>query len=166
MDIPGNAIPKWLLFCGTYIEDITWPSRDKKFLFQCWKIFQTFFPLEKRNFVSPSCHVMFYLLYKHQWSTKPCNFFFGCERCDLSCCNSNGDIFTCEENMLFSHVKISCVRAKAHRIFHWCLYNKLWYVTLGARGFFLSYFLIVCGVKLVLSLSLHCFIAVSSLGKG
>ena len=37
---------------------------------------------------------------------------------------SNGDIFTCENNMLFSRVKISCFRAKAHLVFHWCLYNK------------------------------------------
>ena len=28
-------------------------------------------------------------------------------------------------NMLFSHVKISSFRAKAHLVFHWCLYNKL-----------------------------------------
>ena len=33
--------------------------------------------------------------------------------------------------MLFSRVKISCLRAKAHLAFHWCLYkingfNKLW----------------------------------------
>ena len=35
----------------------------------------------------------------------------------------------------------------------------------GCKRFFLSYFLIVCGVKLALSLSLHCFIAVPSLGK-
>ena len=27
--------------------------------------------------------------------------------------------------MLFSHVKISSFRAKAHLVFHWCLYNKL-----------------------------------------
>ena len=30
-----------------------------------------YFQHEKRNFVSPSGHVMFYLLYKHQWNTKP-----------------------------------------------------------------------------------------------
>ena len=30
-----------------------------------------FFQHEKRNFVSPSEHVKFYLLYKHQWNTKP-----------------------------------------------------------------------------------------------
>jgi len=47
---------------------------------------------------------------------------FWCER--RACSLSNGDVFTCEDNMLFSHVKISCFRAKAHVIFHWCLYNK------------------------------------------
>ena len=26
---------------------------------------------------------------------------------------------------IFSRVKISCFRAKAHLVFHWCLYNKL-----------------------------------------
>ena len=35
-----------------------------------WNIFQH----EKRNFVSPSGHVMFYLLYKHQWNAKPFHF--------------------------------------------------------------------------------------------
>ena len=49
---------------------------------------------------------MFYLLYKH------------------ICSHSKGDIFTCEDKMLFSHVKISSFRAKAHLVFHWCLYNK------------------------------------------
>ena len=64
------------------IEDITWPRGDTKFLFSCWKIFHSFatltrkifFQHEKRNFVSPSGHVMFYLLYKHQWNTKPFHF--------------------------------------------------------------------------------------------
>ena len=53
--------------------------------------------------------------------------FFSCESSDLLCSHSNGDIFTCENNMLFSRVKISCFRAKAHLVFHWCLYNKLVY---------------------------------------
>ena len=26
--------------------------------------------------------------------------------------------------VIFSHVKISSVRAKAHLVFHWCLYNN------------------------------------------
>ena len=49
---------------------------------------------------------------------------FWCERRDLLCSHSNGDIFTCEDNMLFSHVKISSFRVKAHLVFHWCLCNK------------------------------------------
>ena len=35
--------------------------------------------------------------------------------------SSNGDLFTCEDNMLFSPVKISCFLVKAQ--FHWCLRN-------------------------------------------
>ena len=49
---------------------------------------------------------------------------FWCERRYLLCSHSNGDIFTCEDNMLFSHVKIPNFRAKVHLVFHWCLYNK------------------------------------------
>ena len=48
---------------------------------------------------------------------------FWCERRDLLCSYSNGDIFTCEDNMLFSHVKIPNFRAKAHLVFHWCFCN-------------------------------------------
>ena len=34
--------------------------------------------------------------------------------------------FKCSQNhMLFSHVKISSFRTKAHLVFHWCLYNKV-----------------------------------------
>ena len=51
--------------------------------------------------------------------------FFLLRRRDVSCSHSNRDLFTCEDNMLFSHVKISCFRAKAHLVFHWYLYNKL-----------------------------------------
>ena len=32
--------------------------------------------------------------------------------------------------MLFSHVKISSFRAKAHLVFRWCLYNKKGYYLL------------------------------------
>ena len=54
--------------------------------------------------------------------------FFLLRRRDESCSHSNRDLFTCEDNMLFSHVKISCFRAKAHLVFHWYLYNKYFYV--------------------------------------
>ena len=56
-------------------------------------------------------------------NAKPFNFC--CERLDLLCNRSNGDIFTCKDNMLFSRVKISCFRGKAHLVFHCCLYNKI-----------------------------------------
>ena len=49
-----------------------------------------------------------------------------CKTRNLLCSHSNSDIFTCENNMLFSRVKISCFRAKAHLVFHWCLNNKLY----------------------------------------
>ena len=45
----------------------------------------------------------------------------------VSIAASSGDLFTCEENLLFSRVKISCFRTKAHLVFHWCLYNKCAY---------------------------------------
>jgi len=47
---------------------------------------------------------------------------------DLLCSHNKGDISTCEDNMLFSHVKIWSFRAKAHLVFHWCLYNKSQYL--------------------------------------
>ena len=60
---------------------------------------------------------------------------FGCERRDLLCSHSNGDIFTCEDNnvMLFSLVKISSFCTKGHLVFHWCLYNKTDYDVVHAR---------------------------------
>ena len=32
-----------------------------------------------------------------------------------------GALFTFENNVIFSRVKISCFRRKAHRVLHWCL---------------------------------------------
>ena len=43
---------------------------------------------------------------------------FCCERRDLLSSHSKGDLFMCEGNMLFSHVKMSYFRAKAHLVFH------------------------------------------------
>jgi len=39
---------------------------------------------------------------------------------NLKTCPQQLDIFTCEDIMLSSRVKISCLRAKAHLVFHWC----------------------------------------------
>ena len=75
---------------------------------------------EKIKFISISGHVIFCLLYKHQW-----------KRRDLLCNHSHGDLFTCEDNMLSSRVKIWSFRGKAHLVFHWCLYNKNIYLILS-----------------------------------
>ena len=76
------------------------------------------------KFISTSGHVIFCLLYKHQW-----------KKHDLLCNRHNDvDLFTCEDNLLFSHVKIWSFRAKAHLVFHWCLYNKGRYDTIYWRG--------------------------------
>lgn len=34
-------------------------------------------------------------------------------------------LLTCENNMLFSRVKIRGFRPKNHLVFYWCLYNKM-----------------------------------------
>ena len=80
------------------------------------------FQHKKRNFVTPSDYVMF--IYYINTSEIPNPFTliaFCCEKHDLSCSLSNGDLLTCEDNMLFSHLKIPCFRAKAHLVFRWCL---------------------------------------------
>ena len=118
-----------------YIEEIiTWPSGDTKFLFECWNILiiftsewservKYFFNTRRDiSYLQAAMSVMFYLLYKHQLTTKP--FQFNSFLMWKGCSHSNGDIFTCEDNMLFSHVKIWSFRVKAHLVFHWCLSNK------------------------------------------
>ena len=42
---------------------------------------------------------MFYLLHKLQWNPKPSRFC--CGRRHLLCNHNNGDIFVCEDNMIF-----------------------------------------------------------------
>ena len=80
------------LFHLWYIEDITWPRGDMKSLFECWNIFS----------IRDTCR-----------NTKPFHFnSFWCKRSDLFCSHSNGDIFTCEDNMLFWHAKISSFARK------------------------------------------------------
>ena len=63
------------------------------------------FQHKRRYLVSPSGHVMFYLLdYKQQRNTKP--FHFSLQKALLLCNHSNGDLFMCEDNMLYSRAKI------------------------------------------------------------
>ena len=79
-----------------------------------------FFQHEKRNFVSPSEHVKFYLLYKHQWNTKPfySKQFFGVK---------GAIYYVAIATVIFSQVNMSSFRVKAHLVFHLCLYNKYIY---------------------------------------
>ena len=42
------------------------------------------------------------------------------------------------ETVIFSRVKISCFRAKAHLVFHWYLYNKILYALGGNASFMLG----------------------------
>ena len=107
-----------------------------KFIFECWKIFyqwaqrtsEIFSTQEEKFCISKwPCNVLLFNFYYINTNEIPNHFtetVFSCERRDLLCSHSNGDIFTCEDNMLFSHVKISSFRVKAHLVFHWCLYNK------------------------------------------
>ena len=43
---------------------------------------------------------------------------FVVQRRDLLCNHGSGGIFSCEDNMLFLSVKISCFHAKARLVFH------------------------------------------------
>ena len=93
---------------NTEIEDITWPLGDTKFLFECWKIFHSFaavtreifFQHEKKNFVSPSGHVMsIYYIITNEIPNHFALIVFCFERRNLLCSHSKGDIFTCEHNL-------------------------------------------------------------------
>ena len=96
-----------------YIENTTRLRGNMKFLFLCWKIFHEWAQrrvkyTRREIFISPSGHVMFYLLYKHQWNTKQ---YFGVK----------GMIYyEAIATVIFSHVKISSFCTKAHPVFHWC----------------------------------------------
>ena len=88
-----------------------------KFLFKCWKIFHEWAQWTSEIFFNTYVNT----------NELPNHFtfiVFWCERRDLLCSHSNGDIFTCEDNMLFSHVKIPSFCAKVHLVFHWCFYNN------------------------------------------
>ena len=78
-----------------YIEDITCPRVDMNFIFEWSTRYRV--EHEKIKFISLSGYVMFCLLYKHQWNTKPACF----QRRDLLCNHNDGDLFTCED-MKFS----------------------------------------------------------------
>ena len=106
------------------------PSLEKHFTrhSECSERMEHFWTREGKICIyKRTCNILF-LLFKHQWNTKPFYlniFFFWCEGCNVLCSHSNSDLFTCENNMSFSHVKMSCFCAKAHLAFHWHWYIEL-----------------------------------------
>ena len=109
----------------SYIEDITWPRGDTKFLFGVLKNMSRVSAANEWN------------IFQHDYYINTNEILNNFTKGVISICNhSNSDLFTCDDNMLFSRVKISCFRAKAHLVFHWCLYNKwTYYVHAGHRSF-------------------------------
>ena len=87
-----------------------------------WIIFST--REEKFHISKRSRNVLFNYINTNELPNHFTLIVFWCVMCNLLCGHSKGDIFTFEDNMLFSHVKISSFRANAYLVFHWCLYNK------------------------------------------
>ena len=100
----------WKALDCRLIQDITWPRGDTKFLFECWRDISqvsaanevNIFQHEKRNFVSPSDHVMFFLLYKYHLYKHHSEMCLVWQRRESLCNHNNGDLFTCEDNMIWS----------------------------------------------------------------
>ena len=101
-----------------------------------------YFQHEKRNFVSPSDHVMLYLLYKHQWNTKPFpwNSFFPA-KCAI--------YYVAIATVIFSHVKITC-------------YFHVWRYHVFARKL-TWYFTGVYIINFIISLRINIFVLVACL---
>ena len=83
---------------------MTWPRGDTKFPFE-----RNIFQHEKKNFLSPSGHVI-YSIYYINTNEIPNHFT---KDAIFICNHSNSDLFTRENKMLSSRVTI-CFRAKAH----------------------------------------------------
>ena len=123
-------------FIGVYIINRTLHGRlgIRNFPSRVEKIFHSFAVLTREIFFNTRREIsclqadLLCSIYYLNTNELPNHFtliVFGCERRDLLCSHSKGHIFTCEDNMLFSHVKISSFHAKAHMVFHWRLYNKV-----------------------------------------
>jgi len=108
------------------MEDITWPSGDTKISLRVSSEHSEHFSTREEKFriYKQPCNVLF-IIHKHLWNPKP--FHFCCKRCHLLCNHSNSDLFTFEDNSLFSCVKILCFHVKAHMVFQWflCIINVL-----------------------------------------
>ena len=93
---------KWWLFTRFQRISLAFPfisAQGYKISLQISLTHETLiFQHKKRNFVSPSGHVMFYLFCKHHWNAKPLTFLFG----------AKGMIYNVTiATMIFSHLKIT-----------------------------------------------------------
>ena len=87
--------------------------------FSCWKNISLVRCAHSWNI---SQHSKSSEIYKQRWwSTKP----FAVKGVIYYVSDSNGDLFMCEDHMLFPLVKISCFCPRAHLVFHLCLYKTL-----------------------------------------
>ena len=86
-------------FHGYLLLFLLFQHRDAKFSLQISLTHETLiFQHKKRNFVSPSGHVMLDLFCKHHWNAKPLTFLF----------DAKGMIYNVTiATMIFSHMKIT-----------------------------------------------------------
>ena len=85
-NFPHDQVSKWYNEQEVY-WGITCPLVDMNFIFECSTRYLTSERTkhEKIKFIFASGHVIFCLLYKHQW-----------KRRDLLCNHNDGDLFTCK----------------------------------------------------------------------
>ena len=106
---PCTASPHPLpcqLYIDRYIEDITWLHGDKKFLFECWKLFHkwviwtseiVFNTRREISYLQTTILCSIYYINTNEITNHFTLIVFWRERCDLLCSHSNRDIFTCED---------------------------------------------------------------------
>ena len=100
-------------------------SVEKFLSSECSKRVKHFSSREEKFCVSKwPCDVLFII--KTPMKYQPFHFkIFCCKGADLLYGHSNGDLFVCENDMLFSHVRPSCFYMKTHLVFHQSLHNKI-----------------------------------------
>ena len=86
-----------------------------------WNIFQH----EKRNFVSPSNHVVHYYVNTNEIPNHFTSTAFCHERCSLLCSHSNGDLFTCKDHVMmgFHYLDILSFHEQTPHVGHSMMYD-------------------------------------------
>ena len=105
-----------------HVEDFSWPRGDTKFLFECSNV-RNIVQHEKRNFVSPSDHVISSLLYKIHKYLKKLN-----HKCLAACKYTasrlvKNDITRVDKHEIITG-GIAFLSICYHSVYHLILYNK------------------------------------------